>query len=89
MLGRSRGSRDTVPLRCPLAMFTRPRMQFFEFSSRLTEEAGDLGEAATSPPPPENLSHVPHGLKNTRVALAELSTILGLSFCCSNSSGER
>jgi len=51
-----------------------------------SEEAGDLGEGATSSPPPENLSHVSHGLKNTRVALAELSTILGLSFCCSNSS---
>jgi len=23
-----------------------------------SEEAGDLGEGATSPPPPENLSHV-------------------------------
>lgn len=55
-----------------------------------SEEAGDLGEGATSPPSPRKfVACVRHGLKNTRVALAELTTASGSSVCSSNSSGGR
>src|SRR5208283_822549 len=52
--------------------------------------AGDLGGGGdVAPSPRKFVAGVRHGLKNTRVALAELATAPGSSVCCSNSSGGR
>src|SRR5258708_39402895 len=55
--------------------------------SRGSRGSGGGGDVA--PSPRKFVACVRHGLKNTRVALAELATAPGSSVCCSNSSGGR
>src|SRR5712664_122214 len=55
--------------------------------SRGNRGSGGGGEVA--PSPRKFVACARHGLKNTRVALAELATAPGSSVCCSNSSGGR
>src|SRR5260370_9949806 len=55
--------------------------------SRGSRGSGGGGDVA--PSPRKFVACVGHGLKNTRVALAELATAPGSSVCRSNSSGGR
>ena len=53
------------------------------------ESRGSGGGGDVAPSPRKFVACVRHGLKNTRVAVAELATAPGSSVCCSNSSGGR
>src|SRR5690242_1184406 len=53
------------------------------------ESRGSGGGGDVAPSPRKFVACVRHGLKNTKVALAELATAPGSSVCCSNSSGGR
>src|SRR6266403_1209109 len=50
---------------------------------------GSGGGGDVAPSPRKFVACIRHGLKNTRVALAELATAPRSSVCCSNSSGGR
>src|SRR5882762_2061111 len=69
--------------------FRWAHLQFFAFSSGLLRKPGSGGGGDVAPSPRKFVACVRHGLKNTRVALAELATTPGSSVCCSNSSGGR
>src|SRR5437762_2276536 len=62
---------------------------FLSFLPVFRGSRGSGGGGEVAPSPRKFVAGVRHGVKNARVALAELATAPGSSACCSNSSGGR